>query len=333
MSPFALLVTLRVKDVTRRPGVAATFFGLPLLLLVTTAAVFAAGRPYERRDVGITGVPDDAVARLGEVPEVRLHPEASREGAVRKLRGGSLGAVVTADGGGLVVFAPSSSTLAGRGLVSILPGSRLSIVEVPRFAYVHYLFPGLLTWAIVVSGLFGMGYHMVHHRRTRFLKKLSVMPFPRFGFVAAEVVARSLLSLGQMALLVMAAVAGFGLRLEPAALPWLALLCLLGLLVFMGGGFALACIIDSEVAILDVSNGISVFLVLTSEIFFPADDLPAPLRAVAPHLPSTCLARLLRAVVLHGETAPQHLLPGAGVLALWAAGMLLLGWRSFRWYD
>lgn len=52
-------------------------------------------------------------------------------------------------------------------------------MAVPKWGYVHYLFPGLLTFSVLLAGLFGMGYGMVRFRATLLLKKLATTPLSR----------------------------------------------------------------------------------------------------------------------------------------------------------
>src|SRR5690606_40152045 len=118
---------------------------------------------------------------------------------------------------------------------------KLVVQPVPRWGYVHYLFPGLLTFSVLLSGLFGMGYVMVSYRQSLFLKKLATTQLSKSSFVLAQIVSRSVLVLGQNALLLLLGYFAFELPLSLPAVGWLALISTLGLLTFMGLGFVLAC--------------------------------------------------------------------------------------------
>ncbi len=205
--------------------------------------------------------------------------------------------------------------------------------QVPRGGYVHYLFPGILTFSVMLSGLFATGYTLVLYRQNRFLKKLATTPIRKATFVAAQVSARSLLVLAQVALLVAAACLGFGMRCDLVAAGWLLLITTLGLLAFMGVGFALACVIKSEDLVVDVISAVNLPLVLLSEIFFPLGSLPRPLAVVGELLPSTEMVRLSRAVLLYGETSPSALAGGLGGLALWSGASFRLSLLLFKWHE
>ena len=335
MSPFFLLLRLRVAEVTRSRTSTAFFLGLPLVLLLVIGLTFMNGHPFERHRVAFVGdvgaLPGVAIEHLASVHV--LH-EDDEQVALGKLRSRELHAIVTRRAFGIALVVGSHDEVIGRGLLFALPpGTSLEVVTTPRWGYVHYLFPGLLAFAILLSGLFGMGYFLVRHRQNLFLKKLATTPLPKATFVGAQIVARSLLVLGQMAVLVLTARLAFDLPLTVTSALWLSLFTLLGVLAFMGLGFALACVVKTEATMVDVINSITTPLVLLSEIFFPVDELPSPIARVAGALPSTQLVRLVRAVLLHGETRFFALRPGISIMMLWivlAYGVSLL---AFRWHD
>jgi ABC-2 type transport system permease protein len=368
---FWLLVSLRVAEV-RRSGAGLFFYiVLPLMLMAVVGLVFMNGHPFERHRVALVGPASavsgasGALARFGDLRLVRLE-DAGRGARTARgmLKSRELNVVVVPDGigsgaapapgagagagagagdaapggegrgGALRVLVGSRDELLARGLVSVLPpGARVELVDVPRWGYVHFLFPGLLTFTALISGFFGMGYPMVRYRESLFLKKLATTPLPRSVFIASQMSARAALTLAQVAMMVVVARLAFGLPVELAALPWITALSTLGILVFMGMGFLLACFIKSESTMVDAINVVTMPFVFLSEIFFSADELPGPLPMIASALPSTQLVRLLRAVMLHGELRPEVLLPGVLIVAAWTVAMYGLSLALFRWHE
>jgi ABC-2 type transport system permease protein len=185
----------------------------------------------------------------------------------------------------------------------------------------------------MLSGLFATGYTMALYRQNRFLKKLAATPIRKVTFVAAQVTARSLLVAIQVVVLVVIAATAFAAPFDALALAWSSVIVLLGLLTFMGAGFALACVITSEELIVDVISAVNLPLVLLSEIFFPLDALPRPLAVVGGMLPSTEMVRLLRQVLLYGVTDAAELGGGLGLLAFWAAVTFAVSLTVFRWHT
>jgi ABC-2 type transport system permease protein len=337
--PFLVLVRLRLDAVRGDPKVAFVHFGLPLLLMLVTGMLFLKGHPFERRTLTIVTAPgepgrESIAARLARFPDVRVASDASEDVARRKLATRIVSAILVLGPAGPALSVSSTDELFGRAIHALLPGPvSFTVVPVASSAYFGFLFPGLISWTIMIQGLYGMGYSLASYRRSRFLRKLSTTPLSKVSFVAAQIGSRTILAFGQTALMVLAAHLVLGLDLQPAAWPWLGLLIFAGLLVFMGVGFALASFIRNELNMQDTINAAGVVLVLVSDIFFPADELPDWLVGVAGALPSTQLVRLFRAVMLHGETAAAGLWPGLAMLAAWAIAAYAVSLAVFRWTD
>jgi ABC-type multidrug transport system permease subunit len=324
-----LLARLRLKEMIHSPGSAALYLGFPTVLLVLIGLVFAGGHPFERRTVAVVDGDEQLVARLERFPELRVERDPDAV-ALAKLRARAVNALVLP---GRIAVGPRDELFA-RGLAAAL-GDRRTVekVEVPRWGYVHYLFPGLVALVIVAGGLLGMGYSMVRYRSNQFLKKLSTTPLGRATFVAAQIGSRTALVMGQLALLVAAAWLAFDLPLTASGALWLAALSALGLLTFMGAGFLVACAIRNEANLLDLINVLMMPIVFFSEVFFSVDVLPAPLAAVARALPSTQLVRLSRALLLYGDADPGALARGVAILGGWALVTYAVAVRAFRWYE
>jgi ABC-2 type transport system permease protein len=332
-----VLVRMRVLDVTRSSTAAGLFMLLPVVLLAVVGLVFANGHPFERRELILVASEgsrlDSLAGALVRFPEVRVEREATEAIALNKLRSRMANAILITGGPQLRLVVGPRDQLFGRGLAEVLPDApEIEVVELPRWGYVHYLFPGLLTFSVLLAGLFGMGYPMVRYRQNLFLKKLATTPLAKTTFVAAQIAARALLVLAQMALLVAAACVGFALPITVSSSAWLVVFTMLGLLTFMGAGFALAAVIKTEAVIIDVINAVTVPLVLLSEIFFPVSELPAPLPALATLLPSTQMVRLTRSVLLYGVTDARVLLPGVAILAAWTLLTYGTSILVFRWH-
>ena len=346
MRTFFLLVKLRLLDVIRRPVAGFFILILPVVFLLIIGGMFANGHPFERRRVsmvsmeGAPQLPEQASmsGALHELPGIRVVPERTEAAAKGALQSRMTDAVLLQGegGAGARLLVRPSDELFGRGLEGALSGRTrvtLEIVPAPRWGYLHYLVPGMLALAVVLTGLYGMGYTMVRYRATHFLKKLATTPLRKRTFVSAQIAARAALVLAQSILMLLSARLIFGMPLSAAAFAWMMALTTLGLLTFMGAGFALACVIKDEGSMQDVINTITGPLVLLSEIFFSAEELPGPLPQIATALPSTQLVRLSRAVLLQGETSAAALLPGMGIMAIWLAATFAVSVAVFRWAE
>ena len=335
MRALWVLSRLRVLDVLRSRSATFAFLGLPVLILLVLAAVFGSGHPFEVRRVTVVhapGEPDAAAVRLAEFEGVRVEHEPDRAVARRKLETRATDAVIEREHDGALRIAVSSKDeLWGRGLAGLLPLASLELVKLSRFGYVHYLFPGLLCSSVMFAGLFGMGYAMARYRRNAFLKKLSTTPLGRGTFVLAQILGRGSLVAVQVALLLVVAILGFGLRPTLGGAISAALVCAVGLFVFSGLGFALASVIETEAVVSDIISGLTLPFTLFSGVFFPLDSLPPALVEVCALLPSTLMVDAVRATLLYGAGFATVGGKLCGLL-LWGAAMFGISVRLFRWH-
>lgn len=334
MKAFFILTRQRINDVMRSRSSASFMLLFPIVLLLVVGFVFEKGHPFELRHVGTVG--EVSVETLAAYEEVRVQPMRDEREAMGKLKARMVSAVVTREGDALVLTVGPRDQLLARGMAEALGDQgrvEVRTIDVPSWGYVHYLFAGLLTFSVMVSGLFATGYTMSFYRQNRFLKKLATTPLPKATFVGAVVSARGVLILGQIALMLAVGAVAFDVTFDGVALGWTTVICVLGLLTFMGVGFALACVIRTEDLITDVISGVNMPLILLSEIFFPLTALPRPLAMIGEHLPSTEMVRLLRAVLLYGVRDAGPLLSGIGLLCVWVAATFAVSLAVFKWHE
>lgn len=328
MRSFWVLTRLRMLEILRVPSTALFFFGMPLVMLLLNSYLFSKGQPYEHARVGLVGV------EAGSDPQVFWETEPSLEVARAKLETCQIQAVLAATPEGTRVLVVPSQRLLGAGLQATLgTPTRLEVIPTPPWGFVHFLSPGILGFAIIMSGLFGLGYSLARYRQTHFLRKLATTPLSKTSFIASQITGRGLLVVLQCLLLLGTMHFVFALPMGLAQVVAALGVTLMGLVVFLGIGFLLACLVRNEGVLGDVINSVGWPLVLGSEIFFPSDILPAPLPLLADFLPSTQLVRLLRSVLLLGDTSLAHLAPGLLVLLVWAVLTLGLGGLLFRWAE
>ncbi len=336
MKAFWVLARMRVLDVLRSRSSAVFVLVFPVMLLGVVGLVFRDGHPFERRTVVLVGaVPSGVTEPLSRYEEVRTERAASEEHAVAKLRAKMASAAfVSAPGTEDRLLVGPRDHIFGRGLLEVLPpGVVLEPVAAPRWGYVHYLFPGVLALSVMLAGLFATGYTMVLYRQNRFLKKLATTPIAKGTFVAELVSGRGALVVGQVALLTLSAWLLFDVPLTLGSGAAVLGISLAGLLAFMGIGFVLACVVRTEDLVVDIVSAVNIPLVFLSEIFFPLDALPAPLRLLGAALPSTAVVRLTRDVALYGVVDPAALGAGLGIIAAWAVASFALSARLFRWHE
>jgi ABC-2 type transport system permease protein len=209
----------------------------------------------------------------------------------------------------LLVFFSSS------GLVSANGGSPLD-----------YLVPGILSIAIVSTGMVNLGIATAYERYYGVLKRLGGSPLPRWGLLVAKAIAVLVLEAFQVILVVGVAIVGYGWSPHPSLGP-LAVAMLFGTIAFSALGLAMAGALRTE-ATLAIANGLYLFFLLVGNVVLPSDRLPAILRPIGAVLPVTALSDALR--FGWGSTTAD---PTSSyvLLVAWAIAASVLAVRSFRW--
>ncbi len=191
---------------------------------------------------------------------------------------------------------------------------------------VTFLLPGMLGLAVMATGMVSLGIATAYERYYGVLKRLGGSPLPRSGLIIAKILSVLALEILQFALLIGVAAGIYGW--QPQGAPAVTLLTLaLGTAAFAGLGLALAGALRAE-ATLAGANGLYLLFLLLGGGILPLDHLPGPLEAIARALPAAALTNALRASMTTGAA-----FPGTDVILLtvWAAVILLIAIRSFRW--
>ena len=191
---------------------------------------------------------------------------------------------------------------------------------------VHWILASMLALAVMSSAFTSQAIALGFDRRYGALRRLAATALPRWLLVCGRLAAVAAVVVLQTVLLVaLAAVLGWtpaGSRLDGVVVA-----VLLGGAAFGALGILLGGTLRAEI-VLAVANVVWFVLLLAGGIVVPVAELPGPLGAVAPWLPSGALAEALRDALGAGEfPAPGPLL----VLAGWAVVAGVLAARLVRW--
>ena len=190
---------------------------------------------------------------------------------------------------------------------------------------VEFLVPGILTVAVMSTGLVTLGISTAYQRYYRVLKRLGGSPLPRSALAAAKASAVLVVEVFQVVLLVAIARLGLGWS-TPGSLGLAVLILLLGAIAFAGFGLALAGGVRAELT-LGGANGLYILFLILGGVVLPVSHLPSFVQPLANVLPATALSSSLRAVLTGAA-------PAAGNLALlvgWTVAAVLGAGLWFRW--
>lgn len=189
-----------------------------------------------------------------------------------------------------------------------------------------YLVPGVLSLAIISTGMVNLGIATAYERYYGVLKRLGGSPLPRWGLLLAKALSILALEFFQVVLLLAVAILGYGWH--PHLSFGVALLSLgLGTLAFSAIGLAMAGGLRAE-ATLAIANGLYLVFLLLGDVLMPIDHLPRLLQPISRVLPATALSEALRYGFSSGVAFPTLSL---ALLLAWAVVSGGVAVRSFRW--
>jgi ABC-2 type transport system permease protein len=192
-----------------------------------------------------------------------------------------------------------------------------------------YLLAGTLGYGIASTAFAGLAIMLVIRREDGILKRLRATPLPPPAYLAAVITSTVIVYAAEAVALIVLARLVFGVHLPHQ---WLSLVLalLLGTLAFAALGLALTGYIRSGEGSSAVVNAIYLPASFLSGSFWSPHAYPRFLEVIADVLPLTYFIRLVRDVVLRGETIWSSW-QSVAVVAAWGLAGLLLALRSFRW--
>ncbi len=190
---------------------------------------------------------------------------------------------------------------------------------------IDFLVPGVLTLAVMSTGMVTLGISTAYQRYYRVLKRLGGTPLSRFSLVLAKATSVALVEVGQIVLIVLIAHFAFGWSGRGSW--WLAVVLLLvGSFTFAAIGLTLAGALRAELT-LGGANGLYLVFLILGGIALPVRQLPGVVQPVARVLPAAALSSSLRSVM-------QGHPPGTSswvLAAAWAVAAGILATTLFRW--
>ncbi len=202
-------------------------------------------------------------------------------------------------------------------------------VAVPGSRYVDWLIPGLVAMGIIGTSVWGIAFSIVQARMRKLLKRMVASPMRRSHYLLAQVLARLMFLLPEVAIPLLFGRYVLGMPLRGSLLS-LAVVSLLGALSCGAIGLLAASRTKTFEAISGLINLILLPMWIASGVFFSASRFPEAVQPFVQALPLTALVDALRAVVLEG--APLTAIQGElAILAVWGVVPFAIALKVFRW--
>lgn len=202
-------------------------------------------------------------------------------------------------------------------------------VKTNNLGAIDFFLPGVIALSIMQLGIFSVAFGFIQFKSTGSLRRLQATPVHPFAFVVGQGVARLIVAMVQIGLLLGLGMLLFQAKLVGSALEFL-LISMLGAIVFLGFGFAIAGWAKDENQAAPVAQLIQLPMLFLSGVFFPRDGLPSFLQKATDFLPLTYLSDALRKIANEGASLWSLRVEILGLL-VWGIIIYFIATRVFKW--
>ncbi|MEP6735816.1 MAG: ABC transporter permease, partial [Chryseolinea sp.] len=237
---------------------------------------------------------------------------------------------------------PLNGQIANMAIIQIVSDIDRKITNSPRIldvkssgvttnalGYFDFILPGILSMTIMQLGIFGVAFSFVALKVSGALRRIQATPVHPIYFVFAQATVRLLVTLSASLLLIAFGTYFFDFHMLGSYLTFI-LVCVLGILIFLGFGFAIAGWARDETQVAPVANLIQLPMVMLSGIFFPRDAFPAWLQKITDYFPLTFVSHALRKIANEGSTLLEIPVDLIG-MTVWLVIIYALAIKVFRW--
>jgi ABC-2 type transport system permease protein len=338
LHPLVQLTLVRFREFVREPEAVFWTLLFPILLSAGLGIAFR-NRPPEV--LKIAAVTPGLAAALGREPLLDVR-QLSGEEAARALRTGEVALVAEPGDGGAVLYRYDDTNPEGRtarllanGAVQRASGRADPVAAADRLTrepgsrYIDFLIPGLVGVGIMGNSIWGLGFAIVDARRRKLMKRIMATPMRRQDYLLSFLVFRLLMLGVEAGVPIAFGALVFGVPVR-GPLVTLAVLCVLGSLMFSAVGLLIASRVRTIEAVSGLANLVMLPMWVVSGVFFSSQRFPAVVQPVIKALPLTALNDALRANMLQGAALSQVALEIA-TLTAWLAAAFALALKLFRW--
>jgi ABC-2 type transport system permease protein len=203
----------------------------------------------------------------------------------------------------------------------------------------QYFTAGIIASGIMSVTFVNLGVSIAMERDDGTLKRLAGLPMPKVVYFAGKALSGLVISVIEVAILLIVGAALYGLKLPGTPARWITLgwVFVLGVAACTMLGIAASSMPRSGRSAAAVLNLPYLVLQFISGVYFPFSSLPKAMQDIAAVFPLKWMCQGLRSVFLPNQmlvAEPAHsweLGKVALVLLAWLVGSLVLCLRTFRW--
>ncbi len=347
MTAFRSLASAMVKIFYRDKATLFFTFVFPLMFLVVFGLLFRdAGE--SKTEIGVVG-DGPVIVGLEQTGALELKRFDTVDEAVRQVREGELPAMVAQDGDEVTFrFAQSDQTQASvvsgivTGVVSHV--NQAATGQQPRYVLdaanvedsslkpIQYITPGIMSWGVAVTAVFGAALTLVSWRKKQVLRRIRLAPVSPPTVLSARVVVTFGVAIVQALVFIgVGLLPVFGLKLTGTW--WLAIpVFLLGILAFFAIGMLVGAFCKTEEAATGAANIVVLPMAFLSGTFFPIDQAPPWMQSVSQVFPLRHMNDGIMDFLVRGQGAGALVVPCL-VLAGFVLVVGTIAAKVFQWED
>jgi len=167
------------------------------------------------------------------------------------------------------------------------------------FNYFDFVAPGLMAMTVMMSVMTGLPAAISHEREIGTLDGMMVAPIRRLGIILGKTFAQTVRGLLQGILILILAIALFGVVIHGSILLIFALL-FLGVFSFVGLGVVITSFAKDQETAMMVMMTLMFPMMFLSGVFFPIQQMPWYMQGISKFLPLTYVSTALRKVMVLG---------------------------------
>ena len=222
--------------------------------------------------------------------------------------------------------------------LKVYPGSpsvaSVNVTTVPGRIYrtIDFILPGQLVFSLLMAGVYGSSFLLFSLRQSLALKRLRTAPIQRRTIIAGEMLSRLFFQVISFIVMLMLGYFAFNFTLLNGIATFAEMLVfsLFGIGIFMGIGFIISGVVQSENSIAPIANTVVLPQILLCGLFFPIENYPHFMQVFCNALPLTLFVDGMRKIAFEGAHIWQ--LPATiGGLVVWTFIIGPLSVKSFRW--
>ncbi len=194
----------------------------------------------------------------------------------------------------------NSTVNEGNSLAIVKPYSIQTEGAVPgNSSYFDFIAPGIMAMTVMMSVMTGLPAAISHEKEVGTLDGMMAAPINRLAIILGKTLAQTARGLLQGTLILILAVALFGVTIHGNILLVFALL-LLGVFSFVGFGVAITSFAKDQETAMMIMMTLMFPMMFLSGVFFPIQQMPWYMQNISKALPLTYLADALRKVMVLG---------------------------------